>query len=205
VVNEYDGLDLEGLGEQLLRRLADNLDDDAVTEALEELEQAWEWGTWELVARHLDGGTSDLFEELTDAGVDIRAVLAYLVGLTAVVFDGYTDRVPWETLHVFLGSYVESNLRHHWTVALEVIAPLESDIQDLLKAWRVLAHNEIPDEIVRLEDGLYDSLKELDGELVHMGELDYVPEDSEDYDENTAATERRAEERLEWVRRLLKG
>ena len=31
-----------------------------------------------------------------------------------------------------------------------------------------------------------------------MGEIDYVPEDSEDYDEKAAATQRRAEERLEW-------
>jgi hypothetical protein len=42
------------------------------------------------------------------AGVDIRTVLAYLVGLTAVVFDGYTDRVPWETQHVFLCYYAEN-------------------------------------------------------------------------------------------------
>ena len=103
--------DFEELGEQLLERLAEN---HGVNEGLEKLCVAVDLCAWDLVALHLDGGTSDLFEELIDAGVDIRTVLAYLVGLTAVVFDGYTDRVPWETLHVFLGCYAESSLRPYW-------------------------------------------------------------------------------------------
>lgn len=196
-------MDFAALGERLIERLAEDLDDLRVNEQLEELKESFESGSWGRVALHLDGGTDDVFEEMAEAGVDVRPVLAYLVGLTALMFDGYGTRIDWQTLHVCLGGYAEQCLRHYWTVALESSSPLGDDLPGLLEAWREQADEVIPDEVSRLEKGILEGFNELDEQLVHMGEIESIPEDSEDYDDAAAAADERVARALRSVKRIL--
>lgn len=202
-LEELEELEFEELGELLLERLAEDLGDDAVHEGLEELAQAFEDQSWGTVRRHLGSGAPDVYEGLAEAEVDVRPLLAYLVGLTAIAFDGYTGRVAWDTVHAYLGGYSEERLRHAWVVALERLAPLDGSLLHLVEAWRRAAGDVIPDELALLEDGLLDGFQELNGHLVHMGELEMNPEDSEDFDEDEAKADERAQELLSRVRAIL--
>ena len=177
-MDDLDELELEELSGLLLVRLRDALDDEDLTDHLDRVDEAILEG--DSVERDLPGISADVFEELVDADVPLSAVLAYLVGLVLLAFEPYRDEVDWVTLFGHMDGYREANLVDRWVVLLEEADPMGDALADVLS---------------RLEGGL-PAFRELHGELMHMGVVEYGNERGD-------ALAEAVDEALDRVRRVL--